>query len=173
MPGEKRKINLNTMALLTNKQHRKTYTNFHFRSDGIKIVGREGDVQKCKTCHKILPLIAFTTHTPRVDGAYFLQKICRECHTVINKEQRDVKKKAPPKPDRCACCHREKILQIDHIHGSTIFRGWLCRNCNTGMGGLGDDLKGVLQGAVYLENDKNKIIETLDKVYNEMFARTK
>jgi len=23
-----------------------------------------------------------------------------------------------------------------------------------------------------VENDKNKIIETLDKVYNEMFART-
>jgi hypothetical protein len=40
------------------------------------------------------------------------------------------------------------------------------------MGKLGDDLSGVLQAAVYLENDKNKIIETLDKVYNEMFART-
>jgi hypothetical protein len=40
------------------------------------------------------------------------------------------------------------------------------------MGKLGDDLPGVLQAAVYLENDKNKIIETLDKVFNEMFART-
>jgi len=171
MPGQKRRINLNTMPLIIRKQHRRTGTDFHFRSDGIKIVGKPGDMQECKNCHKILPSTAFTTHTPRVDGAYFLQKICRECHTVINKEQNDVKKKAPPKPNRCACCHREKILQIDHIHGSTTFRGWLCRNCNTGMGGLGDNLEGVLQGAIYLENDENKIIETLHKVYYEMFAR--
>jgi len=40
------------------------------------------------------------------------------------------------------------------------------------MGSLGDTLEGVLQGAIYLENDTNKIKETLDKVYNEMFART-
>ena len=167
------KINLNERTLMTSKSRRRTGTDFHFRSDGIKIEGKETDMQECKECHKILPSTAFTTHTPRVDGAYSLQKICRECHTVINKEQNDVKKKAPPKPNRCACCHREKILQIDHIHGSTTFRGWLCRNCNTGIGSLGDDLKGLLQGAIYLENDTEKIIETLHKVFNEMFARTK
>jgi len=161
------------MPLLVSKQHRRTGTDFHFRSDGIKIVGKAGDVQKCKTCHKILSSTAFTTHTPRVDGAYSLQKICRQCHTVVSKEQRDVRKTAPPTPNRCNCCDGEKILQIDHIHGSTTFRGWLCRACNTGIGSLGDDLKGLLQGAIYLENDKNKIIETLNKVFDEMFARTK
>jgi hypothetical protein len=40
------------------------------------------------------------------------------------------------------------------------------------MGKLGDNLEGVLQAAIFLENDKNKIIETLDKVFNKMFART-
>jgi hypothetical protein len=40
------------------------------------------------------------------------------------------------------------------------------------MGKLGDDLPGMLQAAIYLENDVEKIKETLDKVYNEMFART-
>jgi hypothetical protein len=40
------------------------------------------------------------------------------------------------------------------------------------MGKLGDNLEGVLQAAIYLENDKNKIIETLHKIYDEMFART-
>jgi len=69
--------------------------------------------------------------------------------------------------------NREKmLLQIDHLHGTFTFRGWLCRECNTGIGSLGDNLEGVLQAAVYLENDKNKIIKTLDKVYNEVFART-
>ena len=162
------------MPLIIGKQRRRTGTDFHFRLDGIKIVGKAEDMQKCKTCHRIFPSTAFTTHTPRVDGAYFLQKICRECHTVINKEQRDVKKKAPPKPDRCDRCHKkEEKLQVDHIHGSTTFRGWLCRNCNSGMGALGDNLEGVLQAAIYLEKDESKIIETLHKVFNEMFARTR
>ena len=99
-----------------------------------------------------------------MDGAYNLQKNSRECHTGVGKERRDVMKKAPPKPDNCDNCHKNKKLEIDHIHGTTIFRGWVCRNCNTGLGSLGDNLEGVLRGALYLEKDKNKIIETLNKV---------
>jgi hypothetical protein len=37
---------------------------------------------------------------------------------------------------------------------------------------LGDSLEGAVQAAIYLENDKNKIIEALDKVFKEIFART-
>jgi len=80
---------------------------------------------------------------------------------------------AYPQPNRCECCGKEGKFQIDHIHGSTTFRGWLCRSCNAGMGSLGDNLEGVLQSAIYLENDKDKIIETLHKVFNKMFARTR
>ena len=117
--------------------------------------------------------MAFTTHCSRGDGAWYLKRICRECNTVNEREKREAMKNAPPKPERCQRCHKKtKNLQVDHLHGSTAFRGWLCTDCNSGMGKLGDDLPGVLQAAVYLENDKNKIIETLDKVYNEMFART-
>ena len=163
--GEHRRINLNTAALVTSKSRRRTGTDFHFRSDGIKIEGKETDMQGCKECHKILPSTAFTTHTLRVDGAYFLQKICRECHTVVSKEQRDVRKMAPPKPDHCDCCHKKvEKLQIDHIHGTLIFRGWVCRNCNTGIGAVGDTLEGVLRAAVYLEKDKSKIIEILNGI---------
>jgi len=160
--GEKRNINLNTLPLMQGKQHRKTHEHFHFRTTGIKIVGKEDDVQECKECHRILPLLAFTTHSPRSDGAYYLQKICRECHTVIYKEQREALKKAPPKPDNCDNCHKNKKLEIDHIHGTFTSRGWLCRSCNSGMGSLGDNLEGVLRAAIYLEKDKSKIIEKLN-----------
>ena len=160
--GEHRTINLNTVPLRLNKQHRKTYGDFHFRSDGLKIVGKEDNIQECKECHKILPLTAFTTHTLRGDGAYYLRKICRECHTIVKKEHRDASKKAPLKPDNCDNCHKNKKLEIDHLHGTTKVRGWLCRNCNTGLGALGDTLEGVLQAAIYLEKDKSKIIEKLN-----------
>jgi len=169
--GNKRKINLNTLPLIQNKQHHKTHTNFHFRPTGIKIVGGENDKQECKECHKILLLTAFTTHTPRSDGAYYLRKICRECHTIIYREQVAARKNAPPRPDRCDCCHKDMKLEVDHIHGTTKVRGWICRNCNSGTGALGDTLEGVLQAAIYLEHDIEKIIETLHKVYGEIFAR--
>jgi cytochrome c2 len=162
--SEHRTINLNTVPLKLNKQHRKNYLNFHLRSDGLKIVGKESDIQECKSCHKILPSAAFTTHAPRADGAWYLKKICRECHTVLWKEQRDVRKIAPPKSDHCDCCGAKVVLQGDHIHGTLIFRGWVCRSCNTGIGALGDNLEGVLQAAIYLEPNTEKIIEKLNGI---------
>ncbi len=164
-------LNLNTTSHGNYGKKRKNHRIFHYRR-GIKIAGKETDMQECKECHEIFPLIAFTTHIQRGDGAYILRKICRECDTIDKREQREVKKNAPPKPERCECCHKKtKKPQVDHIHGSTTFRGWLCKACNTGMGKLGDNLEGLLQAAIYLENDKNKIIETLHKIYDEMFAR--
>jgi len=167
LTGEKevtKVINLNTLPLTHNKQRHKTHEYFHFRPTGIKIVGGENDKQECKECHKILPSTAFTTHTLRSDGAYYLRKICRECHTIIYQEQVAARKNAPPKPDNCDNCHKNKKLEIDHIHGTTKVRGWLCRNCNTGIGALGDTLEGVLLAAIYLEKDKSKIIEILNDI---------
>ena len=172
------KKNLNTIPYWEKaygkKQKYKAHEYFYYRGE-IKIAGEESDVCECKECHRFLPTIAFTASGKiRGDAAYYLKKICRECHTKINAEVRTVKKNAPPKPEHCNCCHKkEKKLQVDHIHGTSTFRGWLCRECNTGIGGLGDNLEGVLQGAIYLENNIDKTIETLHKVFNEMFARTK
>jgi len=176
MPGPERNLNLNTVPYWETsygkRKKYKSHENFHYRGD-IKIVGKETDMQECKECHKILPIMAFTTHYSRGDGAWYLKRICRECNTVNEREKRGAMKNAPPKPERCQRCHKKtKNLQVDHIHGSTAFRGWLCTDCNSGMGKLGDDLPGMLQAAIYLENDVEKIKETLDKVYNEMFART-
>ena len=145
--------------------------NFYFRGK-VKIEGKEDYLLECKECHRTLPSIAFGTHTMRSNGAYSLLGMCRECKTIVQTEAFKARKNAPPKPDLCNCCHKKKDLQVDHLHGTTIFRGWVCRNCNTGMGSLGDNLEGVLRAAIYLEKDKSKIIETLHKVYDEMFART-
>ena len=168
-------LNLNTVPYwktsYNKKQKHKSHENFHYRGE-IKIVGKETDMQECNECHKIFPIVAFTTSYPRSDGAWRLKKKCRQCQTVNEKEKKSVRKNAPPVPDLCNCCHKKKKLQLDHLHGTAIFRGWLCRNCNTAMGNLGDTLEGMLQAAIYLENDKDKIIETLHKVYDEMFART-
>jgi len=173
----KRRLTLNTdtywKRAYGKKQKYKAHENFHYRGD-IKIVGKETNMQECKECHEILPITAYTTAGIRADGAWYCKKMCRQCTTIIRDESRTISRNAPPKPERCDCCHKKiEKLNADHVHGSFVFRGWLCKECNTGMGLLGDNLEGVLQAAVYVENDTNKIIETLHEVYNEMFARTK
>src|ERR1039458_3188568 len=57
---------------------------------------------------------------------------------------------ARPCPEFCECCGREGKLQFDHDHVTGQFRGWLCNQCNSGIGFLGDDLSGALHAVKYL-----------------------
>jgi|TARA_R110001599_G_scaffold72356_1_gene200923 hypothetical protein len=173
----KRRLTLNTDAYwgraYGKKHKKKDHENFHYRGE-IKIVGKETNMQECKECCKILSITAYTTAGIRADGAWYCKKMCRQCATIVRDESRIISRNAPPKPERCDCCHKKmEKLNADHVHGSFVFRGWLCKACNTGMGLLGDNLKGILQAVIFLENDTNKIIETLHKISNKMFARTK
>jgi hypothetical protein len=68
----------------------------------------------------------------------------------------------PPNDDRCDCCQevqkpsqgpkrrREEVLHLDHDHFNGAFRGWLCPNCNRGIGFLRDTVDGVQKGVDYL-----------------------
>ena len=133
------------------KKPYKAHGVFHLRGD-IKIAGNRDDMYRCKECDRLLFSTAFTAAYTRSDGAYLVKKICRECCTVQEAEKREARKNAPPKSEVCDCCHENKKLEIDHTHGTTNVRGWLCTKCNSGIGSLGDDLEGVLRAVTYLEN---------------------
>jgi hypothetical protein len=52
----------------------------------------------------------------------------------------------------CDCCGRTtQKLEFDHCHDTKTFRGWLCRQCNTGIGLLGDNAAGLEQALKYLQ----------------------
>jgi hypothetical protein len=55
-----------------------------------------------------------------------------------------------PEPAQCECCgQRQKArLALDHCHLTGIFRGWLCRMCNTAIGLLRDN---PILAVVYLQ----------------------
>jgi len=40
---------------------------------------------------------------------------------------------------------------LDHDHRTGKFRGWLCHDCNTSIGKLGDTFDGVMRAADYLK----------------------
>ena len=65
-----------------------------------------------------------------------------------------------PRPHLCECCgkpevvkdHRGRIkpLSLDHCHKTKKFRGWLCFNCNSSIGKLGDSVESILKVLEYL-----------------------
>ena len=132
----------------------------------IKVKGKEDMLRKCSACYQFFTADSFPLNgTKNANGHSYLYQACKTCYKKIRKERRYVAKNAPPRPDECDCCNlKTDKLTIDHKHGTRIFRGFLCNTCNIGHGFLGDTLEGVLRAAIYLENDKDKIIETLNKV---------
>lgn len=57
----------------------------------------------------------------------------------------------------CALCKKEpsgkrtKVLQVDHDHKTGKIRGLLCNECNTALGRLGDNIKGLMRAINYLK----------------------
>jgi len=60
----------------------------------------------------------------------------------------------------CAICKKTSRdgtrLCVDHCHKTGMIRGLLCRNCNSAIGQLGDELEGVLQATLYLARTTEK-----------------
>jgi hypothetical protein len=60
-----------------------------------------------------------------------------------------------PYPAACEACGRlstdGRQLHVDHCHVTGVFRGWLCSNCNLGLGKLGDTVGAVERMLAYLK----------------------
>ena len=65
--------------------------------------------------------------------------------------------KRPPRGTPCHNCDKntEKLI-FDHDHDTNQFRGWLCYQCNTAIGNLGDSIEGLKRAILYLENSIKK-----------------
>jgi len=108
---------------------------------------------KCKECNILKPPTEFPW-TRRGMGAELRLNsyTCRECqskHTHIRKKLT----KENPKPANgiCKSCgQKSPKLVCDHNHKTNRFRGWICHNCNTGMGKFGDNSEGVGRAYNYL-----------------------
>ena len=80
---------------------------------------------------------------------------CKQCNLEQQKIYSKLKKEYPT-PEvgtPCYCCGKtSEKLQLDHDHNKMTYRGWLCSNCNTGIGKLGDNIEGVQKAVDYLED---------------------
>lgn len=88
----------------------------------------------------------------------YVRSECNDCERLLSKQLSIARKNAPSKPENCECCHQLTThFVLDHCHKSGNFRGWICRNCNQGIGKLGDNLEGIKNALSYLNrhNDIN------------------
>jgi hypothetical protein len=97
--------------------------------------------RKCKSCKKKqLELVDHLRTLHTYPDENYLCPIC----------QRDIKeigRKGQP---------RMQMWVLDHCHDTETFRGWVCSNCNTGLGAFKDDVEKITKAKNYLEDHIRK-----------------
>lgn len=120
-----------------------------FRSEQELVPNYEwSDSKICISCNTLKPKSNYSKHTGHKDN---LDGRCRECVNAQVRLRKDLRRIAPPKPDRCSCCGKTSSdIVLDHCHTDHTFRGWLCRHCNAGIGFLNDSTEGLEKALMYL-----------------------
>ena len=115
----------------------------------------EVEFKVCVICGEERVLSDYPKHKLMKDN---LDSRCRQCVREQQKIRNSLKKTAPPKPDVCECCGEDPELKqyrpfwvLDEDHETGCFRGWLCDECNLGLGKLGDNLEGIMKAVRYLQ----------------------
>lgn len=111
--------------------------------------------RKCKEYHPDYMFLGLDKRNVYTGTASY----CLDCRTEYQKTIRELREQYPYPHDKeiCDCCGQPPIgskLHLDHDHITKEFRGWLCRNCNTGIGNLGDDVEGLQRGIDYLNGNR-------------------
>lgn len=115
-----------------------------------------GDTQVCKICSKEKHVSLFPKH---IQFKTKLDNRCKACIKKQSKLRNDLKKRWEHlKTNVCDCCGQEhhKTLVLDHDHNTLRFRGWICEDCNLGLGKLGDNIEGVEKALEYLKRHYGK-----------------
>ena len=85
--------------------------------------------------------------------------IFREYQSRCRRIARGTPEPTRPQPANCEICGRPrklKSLHIDHCHATGSFRGWLCSQCNTGLGLLGDSVENLGRAVAYLRRSADR-----------------
>jgi acetyltransferase-like isoleucine patch superfamily enzyme len=110
----------------------------------------EGETQVCKVCSKEKHISLFPKHIQFKTG---IDNRCKACIKKQSRLRNELRKRwGHLKTDICDCCgntHR-KTLVLDHDHNTLRFRGFICEDCNQGLGKLGDNIEGLEKAITYL-----------------------
>jgi hypothetical protein len=110
----------------------------------------------CSRCHLLKS--RFELAVRRFTRSHGVRNIfktnCTDCTNHARVARRKLHKifSAPPPGTPCECCDGvARTLVLDHDHDTGAFRGWICRECNCGLGKFGDNVEGLRMACEYLE----------------------
>lgn len=124
--------------------------------------------KQCRICNIEKSLIDFHKCSDEkiINGKMYPIKYrseCKMCRRVGGKAHSSAAKKIMDKDKikrpilgtPCDNCGKnDQKLIFDHCHETNKFRGWLCYQCNTAIGNLGDNIDGLQRAINYLNNAK-------------------
>ena len=127
----------------------------------------EGEGKNCTWCNQYLPLESFDWHS---GFNTWRRPECKKCRSDMKRIRDEIRKEAPPIDSEHACpiclrtledialkeTNRKAAFCLDHDHEKRMFRGWLCDNCNTSLGLLGDSPDNIYRAYKYLKGFKDE-----------------
>ena len=142
----------------------------------MTVLGSIDEQRVCYQCKETRNILQYSTVNKDNFGRAFTKKICNPC---VRENQKIIRRLRnlyePMKPDHCMLCENPSdVLEVDHCHITGQFRGWLCKNCNTGLGKFFDDSQFLIKAIEYLHKDPVPIPEQqqltlpLEEPSNEM-----
>ena len=120
--------------------------------------------RKCKKCGQTKSLEDFPINNTLASG--ILRKhTCNTCRGHQSKVRIKLhKENKRPELIVCPICNTKthKVV-LDHNHLTDEFRGWLCNDCNNGLGKFNDDIKLLRKAIKYLKKslDESNNIDTI------------
>tara|TARA_R100000278_G_scaffold122901_1_gene110407 strand:+ start:1299 stop:1712 length:414 start_codon:yes stop_codon:yes gene_type:complete len=128
----------------------------------LKVQIKEGEKTRvCTKCNIEKPLPMFKEQTngmiKKNGKEYNRHHSCMDCMKKSDRDRAALSKKYKCNQTHCDCCGKEtKKLHLDHDHHTAEFRGWLCIQCNQGIGKLGDNIEGVTNALNFLKKHYEK-----------------
>ncbi len=115
----------------------------------------------CRRCQQRKSIFEFEKNQKSIAGKISRRGECRECRKwkkpIPMKVRLEYEKNhsRPPigEPFRCPVCEKTIIRQfkndvtLDHSHESGKIRGWICRQCNSSIGMMDEDIS-ILKRAI-------------------------
>ena len=121
----------------------------------------------CVKCHLNLPYSAFSPQS----GRPYPRSECKKCSRVLAEVRVSLRSKTqpPPKEHLCPICLKSEdavknkgnkkngAWVLDHDHHNRTARGWICHNCNRGLGAFSDNIKDLERAIEYLREHNDSI----------------
>ena len=126
----------------------------------------QAKTKECKTCLTVKTIFDFEKNQRTPLGAVSRRSDCKACRkgtkkAVPAKVRREFEA-ANPRPAmgdtfQCPICQKlftissPQSVNLDHDNQTGEVRGWICGDCNTSMGRLGDDISTLARAILWIK----------------------